>query len=433
MDNIGDPTSAVTPTSADAAFEQAMALHGENRLDEAERLDQAALSLDPGHAGALCYLGLLRLQQDRPEDSVTLLEQAIERDAGAAEAHHHLGVALARLGVYGQALACQDTALALIPDYGDALHHRGQALHALGRVPEAIASYEAALAQSPDDPQLELALAAALEASGRDEEAFVHCRNAVGFDPALADRLSQAIGRYGQRQPARAQAGMQRLNRYIGTFLTNQANARMGVYPGLASAPYHDVARLPGALALERNYAAIKAEIEALAATEFQAEAENLMERGAWDVFLFYERSRKNEENCARCPTITRIIEANNTVRTRPGCLRVEAQSGHPHPPASRADQPAAALPSRHPHPGGRLRPEGRQRDAQVAGRKLHRVRRFAGARGVEPHRRAAHRADHRLLAPGPDAGRDRLSGRAAPVRIVPGGEPARQSLEWRG
>jgi aspartate beta-hydroxylase len=331
MDNIGDPTSAVTPASADAAFDQAMALHGENRLDEAERLYQAALSLDPGHAGALCYLGLLRLQQDRPEDSVTLLQQAIERDAGAAEAHHHLGVALERLGVYGQALACQDTALALIPDYGDALHHRGQALHALGRVPEAIASYEAALAQSPDDPQLELALAAALEASGRDEEAFVHCRNAVGFDPALTDQLSQAIGRYGQRQPAKAQAGMQRLNRYIGTFLTNQANARMGVYPGLASAPYHDVARLPGALALERNYAAIKAEIEALAATEFQAEAENLMERGAWDVFLFYERSRKNEENCERCPTITRIIEANNTVRTQAGLLYVSKLSPGTH------------------------------------------------------------------------------------------------------
>ncbi len=237
MDNIGDPTSAVTPTSADAAFEQAMALHGENRLDEAERLYQAALSLDPGHAGALCYLGLLRLQQDRPEDSVTLLQQAIERDAGAAEAHHHLGVALERLGDYGEALACLDMALALIPDFGDALHHRGLALQALGRLPEAIASYEAALAQAPDDPQRELALAVALEASGRDEEAFVHCRNAAGSILALTDQLSQALGRFGQRQPANAQAGMQRLNRYIGTFLTNQANARMGVYPGLASAP----------------------------------------------------------------------------------------------------------------------------------------------------------------------------------------------------
>jgi hypothetical protein len=109
----------------------------------------------------------------------------------------------------------------------------------------------------------------------------------------------------------------------------------MGVYPGLASAPFHDVARLPGALALERNYAAIKAEIEGLAAGEFQAEAEGLMERGSWDVFLFYERSRKNEENCARCPTITRVIEASNTVRTQAGLLYVSKLSPgthiHPH------------------------------------------------------------------------------------------------------
>ena len=170
-----------------------------------------------------------------------------------------------------------------------------------------------------------------MEASGRDEEAFVHYRNAAGLDPGLADPLSQALGRYGQRQPARAQAGMQRLNRYIGTFLTNHASARMGVYPGLASAPYHDVGMLPGALALERGHAAIRNEVEALAATEFQAEAEGLMERGSWDVFLFYERSRKHEEHCARCPTITRIIEASNTVRTQAGLLYVSKLSPGTH------------------------------------------------------------------------------------------------------
>ena len=330
MDNIVDETA-----SAQAAFDQAMALHGENRLDEAETLYLAALSLEPGHAGALCYLGLLRLQQDRTVDSIALLRQAIELDPATAEAHHHLGVALHRVRQYDEALACQDAALALIPDYSDALHHRGVALQSLGRVPEAIASHEAALALAADDAPTELALATALEASGRDEEAFVHYRNAAGLDPGLADQLSQALGRFAQRQPATAQAGMQRLNRYIGTFLTNHAGARMGVYPGLASAPFHDVARLPGALALEQNYAAIKAEIEGLAATEFQAEAEGLMERGSWDVFLFYERSRRNDENCARCPTITRVIEGNNTVRTQAGLLYVSKLSPgthiHPH------------------------------------------------------------------------------------------------------
>jgi aspartate beta-hydroxylase len=88
---------------------------------------------------------------------------------------------------------------------------------------------------------------------------------------------------------------------------------------------------LPGALALEQNHAAIAAEIAGLAEAEFQAEAEGLMERGSWDVFMFYERSRKNEENCARCPTITRIIENSNTVRTQAGLLYVSKFSPGTH------------------------------------------------------------------------------------------------------
>ena len=142
--------------------------------------------------------------------------------------------------------------------------------------------------------------------SGRHEEAFVRCRNAVGFDPNLAPSLTKAVTDFAQRRPAVAQAGMQRLNAYIGAFLTNQGNARMGVYPGLSSAPFHDAARLPGAVALERSYETIRAEIEGLDAAEFQEEAENLKGRGAWDVFLFYERGRKNEETAPavrRSPT----------------------------------------------------------------------------------------------------------------------------------
>jgi aspartate beta-hydroxylase len=328
MASIGDMSMT---GSAQGAFDQALALHGEKRLDEAEPLYREALALEPGHAGALCYLGLLRLQQDRTDEAIDLLRQAIESDPESAEAHHHLGVALQRLGEHAQALACQDAALALIPDYAEALRDRGEALAALGRVPEALASYQAALAEAPDDAPLQLGLAGALEASGQDEAAFVHWRNAAALDPGQAYRLSEALGRYAQRHPAKAQGGMQRLNQYIGTFLTNQAGARMGVYPGLTSAPFHDAARLPGALALERNHAAIAAEIEGLAAREFQAEAEGLMERGSWDVFLFYERSRKNEENCARCPTITRVIENSSTVRTQAGLLYVSKLSPGTH------------------------------------------------------------------------------------------------------
>jgi aspartate beta-hydroxylase len=309
------------PKSADAHSYLGGALQRLGALSEAETQYSRALSFHPNHAGALGCLGMLRLQQGKADEGAILLRRAVAQDPKSAEAHNALGAALQYLGAYDEALGCHDKALVLAPDYDDALLHRGRALQALGRGAEAVACYEAVLEKAPDNAQLQLALATALEASGRHEEAFVRYRNAANLDPKLADYLSKALTNYHQHHQADAQAGMQRLNRYIGSFLTNQNNARMGVYPGLSSAPFHDTARLPGAVALEQNYPAIREETEALAATEFQAESEGLKERGTWDVFLFYERGRKNEENCARCPVITRLIESHNTVRTQAGLL----------------------------------------------------------------------------------------------------------------
>jgi aspartate beta-hydroxylase len=321
MNIVTDQPDGAVATSARAAFDQAIVLHEQNRLTEADALYATALSLDPDHADALASLGLLRLQQNRPEESIALLRRAIEQDPNSVQAHTDLGAALQSLGSHAEALAWHEKALVLVPDYTEPKRRRAHALQALGRLAEAIDGYEAALIEEPKDGRTQLGLATALMEADRPEEAFVRYRNAAGLDPSLAEHLSQALGAVAQRHPEVAQAGTRRLNRYIGSFLTNHAGARMGVYPGLTSAPFHDPARLPGALALERDYAAIRAEIEALAASEFQSEAEGLMDHGAWDVFLFYERGRKNEENCARCPIITRIIEGSNTVRTMAGLL----------------------------------------------------------------------------------------------------------------
>ena len=241
----------------------------------------------------------------------------------SAEAHTHLGAELQNLGSHEAALASFDRALALAPASTEAMRRRAHALHALGRGAEAIACYEAVLAIEPANGLAQLGLATVLAVAGREEEAFVRYRNAAGLSPALADPLSHALAVFAHRHPAEAQAGMRRINQYIGMFLTNHASPRMGAYPGLTSAPFHDSARLPGALALERAFAAIRAEVDGLAAAAFQPEAENQMGRTGWDIVPFYERGRKNEENCARCPTITRIIEGSNTVRTMAGLLYV--------------------------------------------------------------------------------------------------------------
>jgi aspartate beta-hydroxylase len=327
---------AQEPNSAEAHNYLGIAQQRLGALSDAESLYNRALLLRPDHAGALACLGMLRLQQGKAEDGAALLRRAVAQDPNSAEAHNSLGAALQCLGAYDEALACHDKALILAPGYSDAIFHRGRALQALGRSGEAIASYEAILAKQPGNAQTELALAAALEALGRREEAFVRYRNAASLDHKLSEYLAKALANDGRQHQADIQAGTQRINRYIGTFLTNQADARMSLYPGLASTPFHDTARMPGALALEQNYEAIRAEIEGLTATEYQAESEGLKERGTWDVFLFYERGRRNDENCARCPVIAQLINSHNTVRTQAGLMYVSKLSPGTHIKAHR-------------------------------------------------------------------------------------------------
>lgn len=316
-------STALDPGSAEAHAYLAAALQQLGAAAEAEASLVKALSLQPEHAGALCQLGTMRLQQGNAQDAAGLFRRAVVQSPESPEPLTYLGVALHHLRAYEEALACQEKALMLAPDSTEAILHSGRTLQALGRGAEAIVRYEAGLARTPNNPQLQIVLASALEASGRDQEAFVRYRNAAGLDPNLTAPLTKSLANYAQRRPAVAQAGMQRLNAYVSGFLTNQSNARMGVYPGLSSAPFHDSGRLPGALALELNYEAIRAEVEGLAATEFQEEAENLKGRGAWDVLFFYERGRKNEQNLARCPVIANLIDSHNTVRTSAGLIYV--------------------------------------------------------------------------------------------------------------
>jgi aspartate beta-hydroxylase len=321
-DTSGKYAGAV-PGSIGEMFERAISSHEARRLPEAEALYKDVLSADPDHAGALCYLGRLYLENGNLQEGLSLLRRSVAEDPNSPEAQDHLGTALHLYGDFAAALERHDLALSLAPDYHEALYGRGCALQSLGHGSEAIKCYEDLVARVADNARYQYGLAVLLKAAGRNEEAFVHFRNAANLDQGFAVHLSKALADYDHDHQEKARLARQRLNRYVGLFLTNQGNARMGTYPDLTAAPFHSADTLPGVLALENNYPAIRREIEQLAATDFQSESEGLRERGNWDVFLFYERGRRNENNCARCPTIARIIDSNNTVRTQAGLLYV--------------------------------------------------------------------------------------------------------------
>jgi aspartate beta-hydroxylase len=305
-------------------IDQAIQAHKDGKLDEAQDLYSRALQNNPEDARALCYLGALQAQRGKFEQSLELLQRALASDSQFAEAHSHIAAVLQHLKRPIEALIHVDQALSIAPELLDARINRAAILHVLGRTKEAIEQFEAIIAEAPQSAAAQGGLATALEAVGREHEAFVHYRNAARIHPQWTKALDRALIAFASRHPAVAQAGMQRLNAFMKAMVLNHGNPRMGTYPGLTARPFHDRALFPITQALQAQFSTIRNEIAGLADAVFSPELEShLMERGAWDVFMFYERGRKNAENCDRCPTITKIIESHNTLRTQAGILYV--------------------------------------------------------------------------------------------------------------
>jgi aspartyl/asparaginyl beta-hydroxylase (cupin superfamily)/Flp pilus assembly protein TadD len=318
-------SSAATAT-ADACVEEGTALHGQGRLAEAERRYRDALARDPEHGRALCFLGLATAQQGRLEDGLALLQRAVARVPDMPEAHNHLGAVLQELGRHQEALERYQRALVLAPHYPDARLNLATVQQALGWHGAAVEGLSALVRDHPDHAVAHFNLGIALHGAGRTADARAARARAVALAPALAARVPPELGggTAAAAPPAGAEAAAQRrMNEYLSSFLTNQNNPRMSMYPGLTERAVHDPARFPIVQALEAAFPAIRREIEALAASTFHAESEGLEGTEGWDVLLLYERGRKNAENCARCPTITRIIESHATVRTLAGLMYV--------------------------------------------------------------------------------------------------------------
>jgi aspartyl/asparaginyl beta-hydroxylase (cupin superfamily) len=129
-------------------------------------------------------------------------------------------------------------------------------------------------------------------------------------------------------QPAASSSLDSRFQQYIGMFANNSKNARMLHYPSLPSQPFFDPETFPMVVDLEANFPQIREEIIALDDVSFHQESEASIKRsGSWQVFMLYERGRKNQKNTETCPTVTRIIERHTTVRTLAGLIYISKMS----------------------------------------------------------------------------------------------------------
>jgi protein O-GlcNAc transferase len=168
---------------------QAVTLHQQGRLAEAEALYRRVLEIDPRVFPALHLLGVLRLEQGDSGEAAGLIERALVLNPNDPAARLHYGLALQGQSRFEEALAAQDRALALRPGLLAARLGRGAALRALGRNEAALADYEAVLAGDPTNADAWNGRGALLRTCSRMDEALDSFNRALRLEPDFAEAL----------------------------------------------------------------------------------------------------------------------------------------------------------------------------------------------------------------------------------------------------
>ena len=168
-------------------LEQAVGLHREGALAEAESLYLEILTSDPGHADTRQMLGVLRMEQERFQDALEQFDIILRSKPGAIQPLMQKGFALRALGRKADALAHYDHILRMGPGFPPALYLRGDLLLSMGRAPDALQSFERALAAHEQFVEAWLGRSAALQQLHRLPEALASCDKAVAIKPDSAE------------------------------------------------------------------------------------------------------------------------------------------------------------------------------------------------------------------------------------------------------
>jgi tetratricopeptide (TPR) repeat protein len=169
---------------------QALTLHRAGRFDEAERIYDAILAIDPRDFEALHFSGVLKHQQGRSADALRLVAAALRARPGSADALVNYGVILETLQRHEDALASFDRALTLGADQAALHFNRGNVLHTLARYAEALASYDAALALAPELADAHYHRGNTLAALDRHADALASYDRALVLAASRADILA---------------------------------------------------------------------------------------------------------------------------------------------------------------------------------------------------------------------------------------------------
>ncbi len=176
-----------------ALMQQAVAWHKKNDYQKAETGYREVLRVDPAHADATHFLGLLAHQTGHSEMALSLLNKSIALGPGSALYRHNLGGLFMELNQNLEAERCYLEALTLKPEYVDALIGLAKAQQALGHFEDAYANYVRASALDVSNIEAQLGSGGVLLELARRSQTLEHYREAHRLATGDAEKL-QRVG-----------------------------------------------------------------------------------------------------------------------------------------------------------------------------------------------------------------------------------------------
>ena len=177
--------------SFDFVFQNAVRLHEQGKLDEAEAVYRRLLEINPEHTDLLHLLGMIAMRKKSFDSAIELLYKAVRLSPGTDAYEFTLAQALQDAGHPKEALEHYRSVLARNDAYPETYHNMGIIYRFVGDTAEARRLFQKAVEMRPDFASAYVNLALIERDEGDSDKAMALLDRAVEADPAYAEAYAQ--------------------------------------------------------------------------------------------------------------------------------------------------------------------------------------------------------------------------------------------------